>query len=356
MDAFSKLPNLRTVGLRDYEGRGRGRDGEDAAWRSYGWRFALVPSGEERPRFSRNYISRGDPSHIFPLILQALGIADVRPENIQVFLRDSAVHLTAFNVNASIVRAKVSPVLHELKTLLLAIDPRQRPPYATHGFHNLENFLQHTPLLQHLRLNFVLQRDTDLKLFLMWLASPFGSDASYPTHPPVQLEHLTRLDLGLLISAGQALVDVVSKFNLQSLSLHKIRLLERCRPENAEIWAEFLSNLAEAFKNPGQVTDLSIGWASQAYTEHGSFQYVNFAKKVTLNANGEKEYDDLEPLVIYRKQKDGIDVREWLRDMGGRACRPDRVVDLDSSESEQTGTDEDDDSDSDGSDGEDDEI
>jgi hypothetical protein len=35
-EAFSKLSNLRVVGLRDYDGPNRSRDGSHASWRSYG--------------------------------------------------------------------------------------------------------------------------------------------------------------------------------------------------------------------------------------------------------------------------------------------------------------------------------
>ncbi|MCP6237172.1 hypothetical protein NL436_27195, partial [Klebsiella pneumoniae] len=69
VDAFSKLPNLRRVGLRDYHGNGRFRDGEMAKWRSYGWSLA-VNREAPRQRFS-------PPDSMLLILLFALGKASV---------------------------------------------------------------------------------------------------------------------------------------------------------------------------------------------------------------------------------------------------------------------------------------
>jgi hypothetical protein len=84
VDAFSKLPNLRTVGLRDYDGLGRVRDGAEARWRSYGWSFGRDTStshGGER------HLHVASAATILPLLLRALGIAGSRPRSLEVFLR-----------------------------------------------------------------------------------------------------------------------------------------------------------------------------------------------------------------------------------------------------------------------------
>lgn len=39
-EAFSNLPNLRSVGLRDYTAAGRSREGPNGRWRSYGRYYA----------------------------------------------------------------------------------------------------------------------------------------------------------------------------------------------------------------------------------------------------------------------------------------------------------------------------
>ncbi|KAF2770555.1 hypothetical protein EJ03DRAFT_65076 [Teratosphaeria nubilosa] len=83
VEAFSKLPNLRTVGLRDYDGAGRLRDGDSARWKSYGWSFGDPPQtvhwdGTQRPQ---------PPDPIFGSLLFALGKARSNIEGVEVFLR-----------------------------------------------------------------------------------------------------------------------------------------------------------------------------------------------------------------------------------------------------------------------------
>jgi hypothetical protein len=93
-DAFSKLPNLQKVGLRDYDGQGRTRegDGPNARWRSYGWSYGLGNS--ERQEWLKNnphnhsrrtIVGEADP--LLPVVLHALGKALSAPKNLEIFLR-----------------------------------------------------------------------------------------------------------------------------------------------------------------------------------------------------------------------------------------------------------------------------
>ena len=47
VEAFSNLPNLHTVGLRDYDGAGRDRDGPNARWRSWGWSYGFQGASQD---------------------------------------------------------------------------------------------------------------------------------------------------------------------------------------------------------------------------------------------------------------------------------------------------------------------
>lgn len=79
-EVFSNLPNLKTVGLRDYDGYGRIRDGPYAKWRSWGWSL-----------FSENYVvDRRPHALLFPMLLSALTQANARPSNIEVFTKKSS--------------------------------------------------------------------------------------------------------------------------------------------------------------------------------------------------------------------------------------------------------------------------
>jgi hypothetical protein len=92
VDAFSKLPNLQKVGLRDYDGQGRTRegDGPNARWRSYGWSYGL--SNTERQDWLNNPHSNrrtivGEADPLLSLLLYALGKALSTPKNLEIFLR-----------------------------------------------------------------------------------------------------------------------------------------------------------------------------------------------------------------------------------------------------------------------------
>jgi len=110
VEAFSKLPSLETIGLRDYDANGRVRDGERARWRSYGATFA-----------GDNGVTLVNPDQEFPLLLQALGLAGAKPKSIEVFLRRNHISLNSFNVLSNRMAPVVIPVLSNLRTLMLSI-------------------------------------------------------------------------------------------------------------------------------------------------------------------------------------------------------------------------------------------
>lgn len=338
VDAFSKLPNLRSVGLRDYDGNGRHRDGERAKWRSYGWSLGGTQE-RSRHRFA-------PPDSMLPILLFALSKASVKPTNLEAFLRRRRMPDRSFDL--TYLQLDVAPVLSGLRTLLLSLDdarviiPQQGSTLTGHD--HLQDFLQHTPLLEHLRLNFTSQiavtsGNVNTEGFLGWLGTPSGL-ASKSGSSPIALEHLHTLDLGMLYVTPKTLLRVVSKFaKLKALSLWKANLhsLED-RGDNADcLWASYLPEIGKAFQAPEHVSTFMIGFAGEVVDYHVT--EVKFASKVSVDGNGVKKFEDPEGKVSYRKRV-GSNVKEWLVDLGKRAFVEKQDLSDDSDDSED---DEDDD-------------
>ena len=320
VDAFSKLPNLRRVGLRDYHGNGRFRDGEMAKWRSYGWSLA-VNREAPRQRFS-------PPDSMLLILLFALGKASVKPTNLEAFLRRRRMPDRSFDL--SCVQLDVTPVLSGLRTLLLSLDDGgnhfgpQAPESNQHT--HLKNFLQHTPLLEHLRLNFTNRMvtpssETGSESFLRWLGTPFGV-ATKIEPPPIALDHLTTLDIGMLTLMPKTLLQVVSKCaKLERLSLWKVLLsCSEDRNESVDcLWSVYLPRIAKAFQAPDSVKRVMIGFAGEEYrgARSDGYREAKFANKVSVDKNGEKKFEEPQAQVSYRKFV-GSNVQDWLEDLGRR--------------------------------------
>ena len=341
VDAFSKLPNLRSVGLRDYDGNGRHRDGDWAKWRSYGWSLGGTHL-QERPR--QRYAS---PDSMLPILLFALGKASVKPTNLEAFLRRRRMPDHSFDL--SCLQLDVTPVLSGLRTLLLSLNdnppfPPQQGSIST-GHNHLQNFLQHTPLLEHLRLNFtnqpVVSSEVCSEGFLRWFGTPSGV-SKHDGSTSVALAHLTALDLGMLCVTPKTLLQVVSKFaKLKSLSLWKVNL--QCledRGDNAGcLWASCLPEIGKAFQAPEDFSTVLIGYAGEMI--NFNVTDVKFASNVSVDGNGEKKFEDPEGKVSYRKRV-GSNVQDWFGNLGKRAFieKPEY---LDSDDSDDSEGDEDDD-------------
>jgi hypothetical protein len=320
VEAFSKLPSLRRVGLRDYEGNGRYREGEKAKWKSYGWSLG---ADHNLDRVSERY---APPDSMLPLLLFALGEASVAPTNLETFLRRKGLPDCSFDLSS--LPSDVTPVLSGLKTLLLSLE--DTGPYnhgqdgSTGHHHHLKKFLHRTPLLEHLRCNFS-NAAIGPEGFLSWLgATPGATQKAGPA--PITLDHLTTLDLGMLRMTSKTLLQVAAKFpTLKALSLWKVVLLcteERSiddEPPVGHVWSKFLHKLGEAFQAPEAISDVMIGFAvEKSSTRSHHINNVKFARKVTTDGNGEKQFEDPEYQVSYRKHV-GSSVQNWLEDLGNRA-------------------------------------
>jgi hypothetical protein len=342
VDAFSKLPNLRSVGLRDYDGNGRHRDGEMAKWRSYGWSL-----GGTRDRSRHRY---APPDSVLPILLFALGRASVKPTNLEAFLRRRKMPDRSFDL--SYLQLDVTPVLSGLRTLLLSLDDARvvipQLDSSSTGHEHLQDFLQHTPLLEHLRLNFTSQlaitsgdAGSGSEGFLRWLGTPSGV-ASKSGSSPIALDHLNTLDLGMLYVTTKTLLRVVSKFaRLKALSLWKanIQSFEDRGDTGDCLWASCLPKIGNAFQAPEHVSTFMIGFAGEVAKYHVA--EVKFANKVSVDGNGEKKFEDPKGKASYRKCV-GSNVKDWLEDLGKRTFAEKQDLSDDSDDSEG---DEDDDGD-----------
>ncbi|KAI4834437.1 hypothetical protein E4T44_08077 [Aureobasidium sp. EXF-8845] len=278
-DAFSKLPNLRTVGLRDYNGRGRYREGNSATWKSWGWSFGWDGLSAYNPneRHSQRPLETISPEHVLPLLFYALGHAKVLPESIHVFLRKrEKLTQQSFNILDGYLGDKTRPVLGNMRELMLAIG-NETPNYiewvtkaATPETTNsppLARLLEHTPRLETLRLNFEHAQRT-AHGFLSWLGSPVSDPSISSTSllvAPISLPRLTALELGMVTVTADILLKILTKFDLESFSLWKVKLLARLPSEPVDCWHALLQDLAAALRQKTCLRSVLIGYPSQLH-------------------------------------------------------------------------------------------
>ncbi|OBT39792.1 hypothetical protein VE00_09668 [Pseudogymnoascus sp. WSF 3629] len=269
--AFRNLPNLQTVGLRDYSSGGRIRD--SGQWHSYGATTIFEETGVRLAGGYRQGAIDTDlryASRAFSSVLYALGQSSARPAAFEVLLKKRGFGLRdyAFNI-PNFLEPSVVPVLASLKTLLLGVSLANESIFDTPGANNspdlesrdfrFRQFFHHTPNLTHLRLNFQNVETSNDEDFLVWLSHP----ALHPASPaPIVLSQLRRLDIGMLSVAPHVLLDVIRKFQptLRELSLWKITLKstdqDRRRGKRVNVWAKFFAKLSD-------LDHLSVGCLSQ---------------------------------------------------------------------------------------------
>jgi hypothetical protein len=241
--AFRNLPNLRTVRLVDahrWNSARRPRDGPSAHWRSYGNKMiqdetnvdigAADHTGNHPPPITQFAVGMTHgmyAARAFLNILHALGIANARPENLEIFFRDwgglsHALSDTAFRI-PTYSETAVVPVLAGLKTCLLTVNPQHRhnagePDDTVRD--DFRRFLEFSSNIEHLRLNFPLMRGAWQPVspleFFKWLA-----DGDIKILPK-----LTRLDFGMVTFDASLLLRCLAKFknSLTTVSLWKVKL------------------------------------------------------------------------------------------------------------------------------------
>jgi hypothetical protein len=347
--AFARLPNLKTVGLRDYNGKGRDRDGPNAQWRSYGWTIEDLDACDFDIQWHQ---SRRREDLILPLLLHALGEAGAQPRNVEVFLRRVKLKDQDFRVVLSSMQAKMLPMLSNLRVLLLSLEDKRSDGHRRADFSSLRDVLRHTPLLEHFRLNFsgnnAIQPAS--AVLLNWLGGL--NDSFTQSEPPIELKSLTKLDLGMVCCEAGSVLRLISKHpSLTSLSLWKVTLCTSNPDIDAE-WPMFLLDLAKAFKHPDQVQTVLLGFCSVsglarvtpfATPLNGRFRSIQFATKRSDDANGNTVYEKPGGEASYRKQF-GSNVSDWLQQLTEKVFRPPSPPhpDYDSDDSEDGENSEDD--------------
>ncbi|OTB08246.1 hypothetical protein M426DRAFT_317366 [Hypoxylon sp. CI-4A] len=276
--ALQNLPNLDTVGLRDFDGSGRYRDGETGRWRSYGAETYSKETGinisQVFPRLDAE--PQSDPvSQIFLIILRALGTTrDLHQQpRLEVILRKSHVPEQAFNV-PRFLEPVISPVIENLRTLFLDLGHESLQPLFINDSkrfmgYPLAKLLSKASSLEHLRLNFraCTPRCEEANDILLWLArvptddnpGPFAADidmadagceTELPTLPQAsKFPNLKQLDIGMLTIQLPLLVSLVTKYgeSLRELSLHKVKLINKPQYQyiaKSSLWAIFLARIA----------------------------------------------------------------------------------------------------------------
>jgi hypothetical protein len=249
-EAFSRLPNLETVALRDFNSTRRSRDGPSAQWRSYGSHTLAEETGAlpvTNQLFNWGSAALLDRASIyFKAIIHGLGLANVRPQNLEVMERSGNLLFdSAFYLHPDF-EASYAPVLANLKKLHLCIDVYwDTSPHAAQPYHqkNLTKFLSHCQGLEELRINGKRNSNSkgsrmNLHLLVSWLAAseakPLSqlqsadvSADSQDAPPPVEFPHLSSLSLGMMALTVNETFHLITKFagSLENLEIWRFQLM-----------------------------------------------------------------------------------------------------------------------------------
>lgn len=249
-EAFSRLPNLETVALRDFNSTRRSRDGPHAQWRSYGAQTLLKETGVLP--ITNEVFSWGNPtllhraSILFKAVIHGLGLANARPKNIEVMERNgNLLHDPAFHLHPDLEAADAL-VLGSLEKLHLCVDVYRIATHhdaQPHYPQNLARFLKHCNGLQELRINgrrssYSQDSRENLHLLMSWLASSEAKPLSELQSsqvmidiqfapPPVEFPQLSHLSLGMMAITLDEVVHLITKFagSLQHLELWRLQLM-----------------------------------------------------------------------------------------------------------------------------------
>ncbi|KAI8956219.1 hypothetical protein F4801DRAFT_525805 [Xylaria longipes] len=321
-DAIKHLPNLETVGIRDFHSRNPSRD--NTIWHSYGCPTFLKQTIHPLvlPNTSRGYIGsrhRGTEyiGHIFLTILRAIGNAEASGQSskvtrIEILLHTSHLPDQTFKIPDRF-QSVVSLALSRLKTIFLdglsesmldfvvADVGAGADPIIGLGYF-LSRFLARLSALQHLRLNFQACDSRSVERILLWLAnarsgpthaaaSPVDAPPSaqdfedLPTHlpPAPSFPNLQNLDLGMTTVSESVLLALYKNYKstLRGISLHKIRLA--CKHDTrVNLWARLCNKMAAADL---QLQTLGLSYLTQASGEQDTHRPGQVTFKGSKNPN-----------------------------------------------------------------------
>ncbi|KAI0965660.1 hypothetical protein F4678DRAFT_452145 [Xylaria arbuscula] len=300
-DALGHLPNLVTVGMRDFHSTTRRRDG--GVWNSYGIP-TLLASIQSRtmalPRRTPNphMRQRGHEytCHVFQTILRAMGHSAVAGGNtkltrIEVLLHSCLLADSAFKI-PNRFDAGISLALTKLTTIFLDHLSDERPWMWVHhkddatrivgevGYF-LSRFLTKVPALEHLRLNFQLCDMYRVEKLLSWLAGTGenptvampkpeesfelanATDSLPALYPPApKFSKLKAIDIGMAIVKVPTLLGLYQRYrsSLEEVGIHKTTLYSDTKT-NTNMLARLCRDMAEADL---QLRKLSLSHVRQA--------------------------------------------------------------------------------------------
>jgi hypothetical protein len=274
-EAFQRLQNLKTVGIRDFSATNRVRDGKSwSSWgattvqRDTGISLQFSDRGSYSPEVGTRFVSR-----VFSSVLYALGKASRHPPEIEVLLRQHGLPDTAFFL-PDFLWPTIEPVLQNLTSLLLNVDLSMRYLHThssgtstdPHAGRSLRRFLNRTPNLTHLRLNFEKHLVANNQAFLEWLSEPVPATATddFLNPPQVTFPLLKQLEIGSLTVHADLLVAVITKFApiLDDLSLWRMNLHSIASPpfgHKPNLWQDLYSRLEKMLN----LTHLKVGMLQQ---------------------------------------------------------------------------------------------
>ncbi|CAI6301572.1 unnamed protein product [Periconia digitata] len=230
-EAFRNLPNLETLGIRDYQASGRRRDG--TRWRSYGLTTLTQEIGI-RTVFEGSTAEYA--SEVFMMLLTALVDARKTVPSIEVITRHRALGLrdTAFHVPPN---DGFKEVIEKLETLLLTLSllNSYMPPSNPHDpqIPLAIEFLSHAKNLKHLRINDSFADGGGITTWFLtsMINYPIPPTSSPPAQTPFLpfLPSLTTIDFGKLTLADPGLIfHVIDRLSssLKNISLWEIKFLD----------------------------------------------------------------------------------------------------------------------------------
>ncbi|KAI1650634.1 uncharacterized protein F4817DRAFT_326840 [Daldinia loculata] len=282
-EALCNLPNLKTIGLRDFNSSGRYRDGADNTWHAYGAPTFLWETNFplDQPRFGGRHLDSSlvesriqYVSYVFLTMLRALGKAKEThsPTQLEVILRNCHLPSLAFNV-PHYLESTITPFLKDLKTLFLDLGPASFSTLVINNGGNFQGylgltlvtFLSKTTSLEHLRLNFRSCAKDETRDLLQWLIrtpeSPSGSkhqgievnkmQEKLPRIPQTPaFQHLEELEIGMITIEPSLLLNIYKRFksSLRIISLHKVTFSIESQNQVADrvnLWASFFGQMAK---------------------------------------------------------------------------------------------------------------
>ncbi|KAI1329798.1 hypothetical protein F5Y16DRAFT_365321 [Xylariaceae sp. FL0255] len=306
-DAMRHLPNLETIGMRDFNSNTRRRDG--TSWRSYG-----TPTYEQRSKSTMKLpahsVHRRGPDagldyvwYTFLTILRAIGQSNANPNltRLEILLHRCSLQDHAFKLPRHL-EANILSALGKFQTIYLdslclnrhvrAVSANN-PVFSTS--HYLSRFLAKATDVRNLRLNFQNYDYEATNDLLLWLAGAVPVTAAsqvaaadslpdcFPPRP--SFSNLQSLDIGMATVSPRTLVALYRRFKstLRSISLHKIAL-NYTHGSKINHWSLLLSDMA---KSDLGLTNIQLSYVRQL--AHGSHQPVSFGNgSVTFNSTKDR--------------------------------------------------------------------